>query len=138
MNYYVDEYSRNGVHGPRKNAFLSSAYIPPTKNEISYYSNNNILTFYKLVNWYRTRYQNYKDEQNIVGRQLDLPVLFIQATEDAALPPAMAKGMVDRVPKLTKSEVQASHWALWQRPTECNAIISRWIENFVFEGKSKI
>ncbi|OJD23955.1 hypothetical protein ACJ73_04695 [Blastomyces percursus] len=106
LNYYVDEYARNGVHGP--------------------------------LNWYRTREQNYKDEICLLGRKLDIPVLFILATQDEALRPALSRNMSKYLPNLTTAEVTAGHWALWQASTECNEAISKWMEAVVFGGKSKL
>lgn len=42
------------------------------------------------------------------------------------------------IPKLTRGEVPAGHWALWQTPAETNAIIKDWIEGVVLGGKSKL
>ncbi|KAL2385074.1 hypothetical protein RJZ90_001537 [Blastomyces dermatitidis] len=106
LNYYVDEYARNGVRGP--------------------------------LNWYRTREQNYKDDLSLLGRKLDIPVLFILATQDEALRPALSRNMSKYLPNLTTAKVTAGHWALWQASTECNEAISKWMEAVVFGGKSKL
>ncbi len=55
-------------------------------------------------------------------------VLFIQATDDPALPPALSDGMERFVPNLTKKQVEAAHWALWQKPVEVNGMIREWFE----------
>lgn len=69
---------------------------------------------------------------NIVHRlekkTVDIPVLFIQATNDAALPPSLSDGMERFVPDLTRKEVEASHWALWQKPVEVNGMVREWLE----------
>jgi pimeloyl-ACP methyl ester carboxylesterase len=57
------------------------------------------------------------------------PVLFIQATYDSVLKPDMAKNMESLIPKLTRGEVPATHWALTQKPEEVNAIIRKWFES---------
>ncbi|PGH36032.1 hypothetical protein GX50_01202 [[Emmonsia] crescens] len=106
LNYYADEYARNGVHGP--------------------------------LNWYRTREQNYKDDLSLLGRKLDIPVLFVLATQDEALRPSLSRNMSKYLPNLTTAEVVAGHWALWQAPTECNEAIRKWMEGVVFTGKSKL
>lgn len=66
------------------------------------------------------------------------PTLFIQALRDNILIPKMSEGMEKHIPKLTRGEVDASHWALWHTPQETNDIIKRWIEGVVFGGKSKL
>ncbi|WEW61172.1 alpha/beta hydrolase family protein [Emydomyces testavorans] len=91
-----------------------------------------------LVNWYRTREQNYKDELELIGREIDIPVLFIGATKDPALRPELSKGMEKYIPKLTRAEVDGTHWVLWQKPEDCNKIIERWIEEVVFGGQSRM
>nr|KMM72063.1 hypothetical protein CPAG_08362 [Coccidioides posadasii RMSCC 3488] len=106
LNYYVEEYSRSGMHGP--------------------------------LNWYRTREQNYKEDLELIGRKLDIPVLFIRATNDAALRPELSQNMSKYIRDLTQAEVDGTHWVLWQKPEECNAIIAKWMEGVVFGAQSKI
>jgi pimeloyl-ACP methyl ester carboxylesterase len=96
------------------------------------------LMYALAVNWYRTGEQNYKDDLAIVGQSIQVPVLFIRATYDEVLPSWMNKRMEKSIPNLTRAEVQSGHWALWQRPGECNAIIKQWIEEVVFGGKNKL
>jgi pimeloyl-ACP methyl ester carboxylesterase len=113
MNYYVDEYARHGVNGP--------------------------------LNWYRNREANYMNEwRDFFGNgtktdakskeamKLQMPVLFVLATKDMALQAFMAAKMGERIPKLTRREVEAGHWALWERPADCNRLIGEWLEEKVF------
>ena len=109
LNYYVSEYMKNGINGP--------------------------------CNWYRTRRVNFDDETKMptdVKRVIKQPTLFIQALSDNILTPELSNGMEQSIPNLTRGEVPASHWALWQTPAETNAIIKRWIEGVVLDGKSKL
>lgn len=87
------------------------------------------------LNWYRVRKINFDDEVKLleakgpqVGK-LDLPVLYVGATHDVALPPIMSMGMdaVVAEGKFTRKEVKATHWALWQAADEVNAIVTEWI-----------
>ena len=55
------------------------------------------------------------------------PVLFISGRYDAVLTPEMSKGMEEFVPHLTRSEVEAGHWALTQTPGEVNRIVKEWL-----------
>ena len=59
---------------------------------------------------------------------IDLPILFVQATKDAALPPALSEGMERFCPKMERKSVTTSHWALWEAPVEVNKIIREWLE----------
>ncbi|KAL4976838.1 Alpha/Beta hydrolase protein [Aspergillus desertorum] len=88
------------------------------------------------LNWYRTRRINYDDELSLQTGTIDIPVLFIQALRDAALPPHLAKGMRKAVPRLMTKQVNASHWALWEKPAEVNQALEAWIDDVV-EGGSR-
>ena len=69
---------------------------------------------------------NYRERLN--KKTLDIPVLFIQATRDQALPPAMSEGMEKYIPNLTRKSVEASHWALWEAPQQVNKLIQEWLK----------
>ena len=66
------------------------------------------------------------------------PTLYILATKDDVLTREMSRGMEKTVPNLTRGEVPAGHWALWQTPDQVNAILKDWIEGVVLGGKSKL
>ncbi|KAL8777016.1 MAG: hypothetical protein Q9213_008045 [Squamulea squamosa] len=68
------------------------------------------------LNWYRNREQNFKDELGLEKTTIDVPVLFITATKDEALPPSMSRAMDKYIPDLTRKEVDTHHWALWEQP----------------------
>jgi pimeloyl-ACP methyl ester carboxylesterase len=61
-----------------------------------------------------------------------MEVLFVLAKKDQALKAFMAQKMEERIPNLTRREVDAGHWALWERPEDCNKIIGEWLESKVF------
>jgi soluble epoxide hydrolase/lipid-phosphate phosphatase len=106
MDYYVSQYSRNGFHGP--------------------------------LNWYRTREANWRDDLDLIrmGRTtVEQPTLFIQATRDSVFIPAMMSKMGENIPKLTVKPVDANHWALWEKPAECNAILEQWLKEIVLGSK---
>lgn len=100
MDYYVGEYERNGMRGP--------------------------------LNWYRTGKVNYDEERKLIeeGRsKVTVPALMVVASRDPALPPAMAAAM-DRYCEdlLVKTEVNATHWALWEAPAETNRHIGEFLD----------
>ena len=70
-------------------------------------------------------------------KHIDIPVLFIQATKDAALPPVMSEGMEALIPKLTRKSVATNHWALWEAPDEVNEIIQEWLRK-IDGGQSRL
>jgi soluble epoxide hydrolase/lipid-phosphate phosphatase len=106
MDWYVKRYAIHGMEGP--------------------------------LNWYRTGKLNHEDEldfvANIESLKFEMPVLFISASKDAALPPAMSKGMEQWFKSLSRGEVDANHWALWEKPAEVNQCIKEFLEKKVING----
>ncbi|KAK3942962.1 alpha/beta-hydrolase [Diplogelasinospora grovesii] len=106
-SFYVQEYERHGMRGP--------------------------------LNWYRTGKINFEEELELVkdGRvRVTVPGLIIAASKDGALPPSMSVGMEKHFDKgLTKREVNASHWALWEAPAGVNKYIGEFLEG-VLKGES--
>ena len=84
------------------------------------------------MNWYRNRRVNHEEELAILDRPITVPVLFIQALRDSALPPHLGKAMGKHIPKLTMKQVDTAHWALWEKPQELNEIIAEWLQSVVF------
>ncbi|KAL6704870.1 hypothetical protein ACN47E_007553 [Coniothyrium glycines] len=81
------------------------------------------------LNWYRQRRTNWEEDQALLDKKIiKQPVLFIQATYDSVLKPEMSKNMGALIPRLTRGEVAATHWALTQKPEEVNRIIRQWLE----------
>lgn len=94
------------------------------------------------LNWYRTRRVNYEEELPLATDDkrrtiIDVPYLFVQANGDNVLTPEMSHGLERLVGegKLTRAEVEAGHWALWQKPADCNKAIGDWLEAVVQEGR---
>lgn len=107
LEFYVSQYERNGIHGP--------------------------------LNWYRTYEINYDEERELFkdGRlRITQPAMIVTATADVALPPAMAAGMGKWIDSLLRREVEASHWALWEKPEEINRFIGEFLGG-VLKGGGK-
>ncbi|TVY81704.1 Bifunctional epoxide hydrolase [Lachnellula suecica] len=100
LEFYVKRYAIHGMHGP--------------------------------LNWYRTGELNFDEEKEYAAKvdtfKFDMPAMYIAGTKDAALPPSMANGMEKWFRSLTKGEVNAGHWALWEKPAEIN----QYIKEFLF------
>ncbi|KAL4931924.1 alpha/beta fold hydrolase [Aspergillus undulatus] len=91
------------------------------------------------LNWYRTRKINYDDELALSSGTINVPVLFIKAVKDAALPPHLGRGMAKHLPRLRTEDVDASHWVLWERPAEVNGVLERWLDEVVEgEGEGRV
>jgi pimeloyl-ACP methyl ester carboxylesterase len=87
--------------------------------------------FFSLVNWYRTREIDYKDELALADDPIiEAPLLHIKALKDAALPPGLGRQMGLWVPNLTLAEVDTTHWAMWEDPQGVNEILSRWLQEY--------
>lgn len=112
LEYYASEFARTGIHGP--------------------------------LNWYRTREVNWEEEWAAFFRygavreapKVQQEVLFVVARRDGALKPELAKRMLEGgegvIPRLRRREVDAGHWALWEKPEEVNRIVREWMEEVVF------
>ncbi|KAL8925205.1 MAG: hypothetical protein Q9172_002310 [Xanthocarpia lactea] len=90
------------------------------------------------LNWYRNREQNFKDELRLEKIMIEVPVLFIAATKDEALPPAMSQAMDKYIPDLTRKIVGSNHWAMWESPEAVNQIIGEWLEDTMVQRKSRL
>ncbi|KAK6543777.1 hypothetical protein TWF694_000509 [Orbilia ellipsospora] len=88
--------------------------------------------------YYKNRRRNWEDEQQLRDQMVHVPVLFIGATKDAALPPSMAAGQKRYIPGLTSKLVEASHWMVWEQTDEVNGILKEWFETVVFSAKAKL
>lgn len=90
------------------------------------------------LNWYRTREINHEEELELARNfsRVEAPALFIAATKDAALPPAMSVGMEKHFRDLTRGEVEATHWALVEASEQVNKGIADWLSK-VLNGASK-
>ncbi|KAL8916716.1 MAG: hypothetical protein Q9208_008363 [Pyrenodesmia sp. 3 TL-2023] len=116
----------NVEHGVQLNRLPRLNHTPLLSKEmLDYYADQN-------------RKQNFEDELALEKTTIDIPVLFIAATKDAALPPAMSQGMNKYVPKLIKKSVETQHWALWERPDEVNHIIREWLKSVTSHRTSNL
>ena len=59
-------------------------------------------------------------------------------TRDTVLKPEMSKGMEKWITNLTRREVDAAHWAMWERPNEVNDFLKEWFVKVVFGRESKL
>ena len=101
MEYMVQEYARHGLKGP--------------------------------LNWYKTREMNFKDDKVLFEQgknKIEVPSLFIAASQDIALPPRLSQAMEKyfSVP-LRRAEVATTHWALEEAPSEVNGFIGEFLQN---------
>lgn len=113
-----------------------------SKEELDYYAKQYAIHGLRgPLNWYRTGELNYEDEKDLApkmeGFKFQMPVLFIAGTRDAALPPAMSQGMEKWFRSLTRGEVDANHWALWEKPAEVNRFVKEFLAGQI-SGKASL
>lgn len=70
--------------------------------------------------------------------QIKTPSLFIAATKDQTLRPDMANNMEKHFANLTREDVVAGHWALWEAPAAVNKILEEWFAKEVFATKAAL
>ena len=67
---------------------------------------------------------NYASATN----RIDVPALMISAADDPVLTPAMADGMEERVPNLTKVVIEdCGHWTQQEQPGATNRALVEWL-----------
>ena len=106
--------------------------------------------FQHTVNWYRTRRVNYEDESSLLStycpssgdlQLIDKPTLFIAGAKDPVLLPVLSEGMEkywssDESGRslLSKKQVKAGHWALWEDAEGVNRELENWLLDTVFRS----
>ena len=115
MDYYVQEYARNGLRGPL------NWYRTQEQN---------------FVDEFEFFFDNGKHTDRRV--KIEQESLFVLALKDQALRPWMAEKMEQRVPRLVRREVDAGHWCLWEKSEELNQMIGEWLKERVFNKESKL
>ncbi|KOS17083.1 Bifunctional epoxide hydrolase 2 [Escovopsis weberi] len=94
------------------------------------------------LSWYRTRRLNFDDDVELLealgGAQprFAMPALFVAASRDRALPPAMAAGMERFFDDLKRDEIDATHFVLTEEPDKTNASLGRWLDG-LYHGELK-
>lgn len=79
------------------------------------------------INWYRNFTRNWEISAHLPDH-IPQPALMIMAENDVVLPPAMADGMEQFVPNLTKVLIRGSgHWTQQEKPGEVTAAIADWM-----------
>jgi soluble epoxide hydrolase / lipid-phosphate phosphatase len=61
----------------------------------------------------------------------------ITASKDFILKPSMAAEMGKYFNNLTKRQVVAGHWALWEAATDVNDILRQWFKDQVFKSRPR-
>ncbi|KAJ6263181.1 Tropinesterase [Drechslerella dactyloides] len=90
------------------------------------------------LSYYRTRRENHDDEKVLHDPVIKVPVLFLGASRDAALPPSMAAGQGRFIPDLTTRTLECSHWMAWEKTDEVNALIASWLDDRLFGPRARL
>jgi len=99
LDYYVEEYSRNGLAAP-----------------CNYYRNR------------PANHEADKPLLSVEGGlDIKCPVLFVRALGDSIVTDELVNKMGEHVSNLTLKNVDASHWLLWEKPEEVNGLVTEWM-----------
>ncbi|CEJ89373.1 hypothetical protein VHEMI05218 [[Torrubiella] hemipterigena] len=122
----------DGFYFDRLDRLVSTPLLP--EEELEYYTDQYMLRDAPqargLFNWYRTRPINFEEERPLAeaNAKIEMPALFIGATHDDALPRSMGAAMGQHFTNLTRTEVEASHWALTEAAAAVNADVTAWLK----------
>ncbi|TAQ85803.1 hypothetical protein B7494_g5870 [Chlorociboria aeruginascens] len=131
LNFYAEEYSRTGMHGPlnwyrtyelnwnEDKANILSQFPSPTPASASASPTTGAAP------------PTIKPED----KQFQMPTLFILGLKDAALPPQLSIGMETYFKDLERKEVNASHWVLVEKGAEVNGILGEWLADKIPGGE---
>ena len=81
------------------------------------------------INWYRNWTQNWEATKN-VDQRIDIPTLFIGASDDIVIAPEQIEAMKPLVANLTIKMLQpCGHWSQQERPSDVNRLIIEWLQD---------
>jgi len=82
------------------------------------------------LNYYKTTKINFDDERSVVDKKIiNLPAWIILAENDRFLRPHMAAKMKDFIPLLKRTSVEATHFAMVEKPNEINQALKTSLED---------
>lgn len=98
-----------------------------TSEELDYYAAAFALSgFTGPINWYRNWTYNWEQLEGISER-IDIPTLFIGATNDVVIALQYIEAMRPLVSNLTLHMLDCGHWTQQERPDEVNRLILEWL-----------
>ena len=78
------------------------------------------------INWYRNWTHNWEQLRG-VEQQIDIPTLFLGATNDVLIGLQHIEGMKPLVNDLTIHMLECGHWTQQERPDEVNELLIDWL-----------
>jgi pimeloyl-ACP methyl ester carboxylesterase len=78
------------------------------------------------INWYRNWTHNWEQIRG-VDQQIEIPTLFLGATNDVLIGLQHIEGMKPLVNDLTIHMLECGHWTQQERPDEVNALLIDWL-----------
>jgi len=80
------------------------------------------------IEYYRNLDRNWETSADL-PEQVTVPALMVSAADDPVLTPAMANGMEERVPNLTKVLIEdCGHWTQQEQPEATNEALISWLD----------
>ena len=120
---------RGGMLAGRPEAPLPSAIL--TAEELDDYVRNYQRTGFRGgLNWYRNIERNWKWIADLDGRKFEQPALMVTTGKDSVLTLALADGMEEWVPNLTRAHIEnCGHRTQQEHPQQVNRIPIDWLKN---------
>jgi pimeloyl-ACP methyl ester carboxylesterase len=98
-----------------------------TAEELDYYARGfSHSGFTGPINWYRNWTKNWALLDGI-NQRIDIPTLFIGATNDVVIDLKHIEGMRSLVSELTLAMLDCGHWSQQEKPDEVNRLIVDWL-----------
>ena len=102
-----------------------------TAEDLNYYVRSFKRTGFRGgLNWYRNIERNWKWNAEMDDRKIEQPALMVTAGKDSVLTPALAEGMEEWVPNLTRAHIEnCGHWTQQEHPQQVNRFLIDWLKN---------
>ncbi|MDH5619146.1 MAG: alpha/beta hydrolase [Gammaproteobacteria bacterium] len=78
------------------------------------------------INWYRNWTHNWEQLEG-VSHQIDIPTLFVGASNDVLIGPQHIEGMKPLVKDLTIHMLDCGHWTQQEKPDDVNRLVLEWL-----------
>ena len=125
-------------HARDPHAFVAGIFLGPTTKRTEVFTPEVIDRYVEpfravgsmtpAIEYYRGMGANWEAAAGL-PEVIDVPALMISAADDPVLTPAMADGMEDRVPTLTKVVIEdCGHWTQQEQPAATNQALISWLD----------
>lgn len=114
-------------------AHVSDSHPLVSMCERARHCNQDSCANWRIGNYYRTTQANFEATRPLLDRvdggRLKVSYLFVRAMKDILVTDEWVAFMVQHVDQPVVKEVDAVHWALWERAKEVNEVLREWLES---------